>query len=158
MARSTITISCAGSLRPRGHRFATRSDTEVLVHLYESHGPEMVRHLHGMFAFSIWDSRRQRLFLARDRTGMKPLSYALRGDGIVYCSELRALYAFDRSALRVAPGAVMEYLAFGYVPDPDSIFEGVSKLPAGHFLFGVRGARWRCGRYWSPPLPDDTSR
>jgi asparagine synthase (glutamine-hydrolysing) len=139
-----------------GHRFATRSDTEVLVHLYENHGPEMVRHLHGMFAFSIWDSRRQRLFLARDRTGMKPLSYALRGGGIVYCSELRALYAFDRSALRVAPGAVMEYLAFGYVPDPDSIFEGVSKLPAGHSLLWSPGREVHVGRYWTPPLPDAT--
>ena len=143
-------------LTAAGHRFATRSDTEVLVHLYESHGPEMVRHLHGMFAFSIWDSRRRRLFLARDRTGMKPLSYALRGDGIVYCSELRALYAFDRSALRVAPGAVMEYLAFGYVPDPDSIFEGVSKLPAGHFLLWSPGREVQVSRYWTPPLPDAT--
>ena len=145
-------------LTAAGHRFATRSDTEVLVHLYESHGPEMVRHLHGMFAFSIWDSRRQRLFLARDRTGMKPLSYALRGDGIVYCSELRALYAFDRSALRIAPGAVMEYLAFGYVPDPNSIFEGVSKLPAGHFLLWSPGRDVHVSRYWSPPLPDPTLR
>jgi asparagine synthase (glutamine-hydrolysing) len=87
---------------------------------------------------------------------MKPLSYALRGDGIVYCSELRALYAFDRSALRVAPGAVMEYLAFGYVPDPDSIFEGVSKLPAGHFLLWSPGREVQVGRYWTPPLPDAT--
>jgi asparagine synthase (glutamine-hydrolysing) len=141
-----------------GHRFATRSDTEVLVHLYESHGPDMVRHLHGMFAFSIWDSRRQRLFLARDRTGMKPLCYALRGDGIVYCSELRALYAFDRSALRIAPGAVMEYLAFGYVPDPNSIFEGVSKLPAGHILLWSPGRELQVRRYWTPPLPDATFR
>jgi len=137
-----------------GHHFATRSDTEVLVHLYESHGPEMVRHLHGMFAFSIWDSRRQRLFLARDRTGMKPLSYAVRGEGIVYCSELRALYAFDRSALRIASGAVMEYLAFGYVPDPNSIFEDVRKLPAGHFLLWSPGRDAQVIRYWTPPLPD----
>ena len=141
-----------------GHRFATRSDTEVLVHLYESHGPEMVRHLHGMFAFSIWDSRMQRLLLARDRTGMKPLSYAPRGDGVVYCSELRALYAFDRSALRIAPGAVMEYLAFGYVPDPMSIFEGVRKLPAGHFLVWSPGREVQVSRYWSPPLPDPALR
>jgi asparagine synthase (glutamine-hydrolysing) len=141
-----------------GHRFATRSDTEVLVHLYESHGPEMVRHLQGMFAFSIWDSRRQRLFLARDRTGMKPLSYALRGAGIVYCSELRALYAFDRSSLRIASGAVMEYLAFGYVPDPDSIFEGVCKLPAGHFLLWSPGREVHVSRYWTPPLPDPALR
>ena len=145
-------------LTAAGHRFATRSDTEVLVHLYESHGPEMVRHLHGMLVFSIWDSRRQRLLLARDRTGMKPLSYALRGGGIVYCSELRALYAFDRSALRIASGAVMEYLAFGYVPDPDSIFEGVCKLPAGHFLLWSPGREVHVSRYWSPPLPDPALR
>ena len=86
------------TLEAAGHRFHTRSDTEVLVHLYEEHGTDMVRQLHGMFAFSIWDSRRQRLFIARDRTGMKPLSYAVRGGGIVYCSELLSLYAFDRSA------------------------------------------------------------
>jgi len=145
-------------LTAEGHRFATRSDTEVLVHLYESHGPEMVLRLHGMFAFSIWDSRRQRLLLARDCTGMKPLSYALRGDGIVYCSELRALYAFDRSALRIASGAVMEYLAFGYVPDPESIFEGVCKLPAGHFLLWTPGRDVHVSRYWSPPLPDPALR
>jgi asparagine synthase (glutamine-hydrolysing) len=145
-------------LQLTGHRFATRSDTEVLVHLYEEHGVDMVRRLHGMFAFSIWDARRQRLFMARDRTGMKPLSYALRGQGIVFGSELRALYAFDRSALRVAPGAVMEYLAFGYVPDPNSIFEDVSKLPAGHFLVWSPRHELEVRRYWSPPLPDATRR
>src|SRR3984957_21311712 len=101
-------------LEASGHRFATRSDTEVLVHLYEEFGTGMARHLQGMFAFSIWDSRNQRLFIARDRTGMKPLSYADRSGGIVFCSELRSLYAFDRSTLKVAAGAVMEYLAFGY--------------------------------------------
>lgn len=146
------------TLEAAGHRFATRSDTEVLVHLYEEHGTDMVRQLHGMFAFSIWDSRRQRLFIARDRTGMKPLSYAVRGGGIVYCSELRSLYAFDRSALRVAPSAVLEYLAFGYVPDPSSIFEGVSKLPPGHFLVWSRGRPVEVQRYWNPPLPDSSLR
>jgi asparagine synthase (glutamine-hydrolysing) len=145
-------------LQLAGHRFATRSDTEVLVHLYEEHGVDMVRRLHGMFAFAIWDARRQRLFMARDRTGMKPLSYALRGEGIVFGSELRALYAFDRSALRVAPGAVMEYLAFGYVPDPNSIFEDVSKLPAGHFLVWSPRQELEVRRYWSPPHPDATRR
>ena len=89
---------------------------------------------------------------------MKPLSYALRGDGIVYCSELRALYAFDRSALRIAPGAVMEYLAFGYVPDPNSIFEGVTKLPAAHFLVWSPGREVHVQRYWRPPLPDGALR
>jgi asparagine synthase (glutamine-hydrolysing) len=141
-----------------GHHFTTRSDTEVLVHLYESHGPEMVRRLHGMFAFSLWDSRNRRLLLARDRTGMKPLCYALRSGGIVYCSELRALYAFDRSALQIAPGEVMEYLAFGYVPDPNTIFAGVSKLPPAHFLVWSPGREVQVQRYWSPPLTDRTLR
>jgi asparagine synthase (glutamine-hydrolysing) len=145
-------------LTAAGHRFTTRSDTEVLVHLYEEYGTDMVRRLQGMFVFSIWDSRRARLFIARDRTGMKPLSYALRGDGIVYGSEVRALYAFDRSALQVTPGAVMEYLAFGYVPDPNSIFEGVSKLPAGHFLVWSPGHSVQVQRYWRPPVPDGTLR
>jgi len=143
-------------LTAAGHRFATHSDTEVLVHLYEEHGTDMVRQLHGMFAFSIWDSRRQRLFLARDRSGMKPLSYTLREGGIVYGSELRALYAFDRHALRIAPASVMEFLAFGYVPDPSSIFEGVTKLPAAHFLLWSPGREVQVQRYWRPPPPDGT--
>jgi len=141
-------------LEASGHRFATRSDTEVLVHLYEEFGTGMARHLQGMFAFSIWDSRNQRLFIARDRTGMKPLSYTDRSGGIVFCSELRSLYAFDRSTLKVAAGAVMEYLAFGYVPDPSSIFEDVKKLPPGHFLVWSPGREVAVHRYWSPPHPE----
>jgi asparagine synthase (glutamine-hydrolysing) len=142
-------------LEAAGHRFSTRSDTEVLVHLYEQYGPEMVRRLHGMFAFSIWDARRQRLFIARDRTGMKPLSYTLRGGGIVYCSELRSLYAFDRASLHVSPSAVMEYLAWGYVPEPSSIFEGVRKLPPAHYLLWSPHGEIAIHRYWSPPLTQD---
>src|SRR5216117_3438922 len=121
-------------LEASGHRFRTRSDTEVLVHLYEDFGSEMVSRLHGMFAFAIWDSRNRVLLIARDRTGMKPLSYMARPEGLVFCSELRSLWALDSSRLRVSPSAVMQYLAFGYVPDPASIFEGVRKLPPGHLL------------------------
>lgn len=139
-----------------GHQFRTHSDTEVLVHLYEQYGTDMAARLHGMFAFSIWDARQQRLFIARDRMGMKPLSYAVRGGGIVYCSELRSLYAFDRSSLRIAPGAVMEYLAYGYVPDPRSIFEGVKKLPPAHFLTWSPGRDVEVRRYWHQPIPDQS--
>lgn len=145
-------------LEASGHRFRTHSDTEVLVHLYEEHGPEMARRLHGMFAFAMWDSRKRCLFIARDRTGMKPLSYAVRGNGIVFCSELRSLYAFDRSSLRVAPGAVMQYLAFGYVPDPSSIFEGTRKLPPAHYLTWSPGKAVELHRYWRPPIPDGSVR
>jgi asparagine synthase (glutamine-hydrolysing) len=138
-----------------GHRFRTHSDTEVLVHLYEDCGPEMVTQLRGMFAFALWDSRRQVLLIARDRTGMKPLSYRASSEGLVFCSELRSLWALDSSRLRVAPSAVMQYLAFGYVPDPASIFEGVRKLPPGHLLLwsARNGAEVR--RYWTPPHPED---
>jgi asparagine synthase (glutamine-hydrolysing) len=104
-----------------------------------------------MFAFAIWDARRSTLLIARDRTGMKPLSYRASPEGLVFCSELRSLWAFDSASLPIAPSAVMQYLAFGYVPDPASIFEGVRKLPPGHLLLwsAHRGAEVR--RYWTPP-------
>jgi asparagine synthase (glutamine-hydrolysing) len=126
----------------------------VLVHLYEDFGPEMVSRLHGMFAFAIWDSRNESLLMARDRTGMKPLSYLASAEGLVFCSELRSLWALDPGRLRVAPSAVMQYLAFGYVPDPASIFEGVTKLPPGHLLLwsARKGAQVR--RCWTPPHPE----
>ena len=143
-------------LERAGHRFSTRCDTEVLVHLYEECGLEMVEQLHGMFAFSIWDATRSQLLLARDRTGMKPLSYFEHGGGIEFCSELRSLWAADSSALRILPAAVMQYLAFGYVPDPLTIFAGVRKLPPGHLLTwsAVRGISIR--RYWQVSPPSET--
>ncbi len=91
----------------------------------------MVTRLHGMFAFAIWDSRSKNLLIARDHTGMKPLSYMALPEGVVFCSELRSLWAFQPDHLRVSPSAVMQYLAFGYVPHPASIFEGVQKAAAG---------------------------
>lgn len=140
-------------LERAGHRFRTHSDTEVLVHLYEDFGLEMVSQLHGMFAFAIWDSRTGNLFMARDRTGMKPLSYMASPGALVFCSELRSLCAFAPNSLRVSPSAVMQYLAFGYVPHPATIFEGVRKLPPGHILSwnAQRGPEVR--RYWTPPRP-----
>lgn len=138
-------------LEATGHHFATRSDTEVLVHLYEEHGSDMVSRLHGMFAFSIWDARKQTMLIARDRTGMKPLSYFASMGGIVYCSELRSLWAFRSDNLHVAPAAVMQFLAFGYVPDPNSIFQGVQKLPPGHMLLWSADKGVEVRRYWSPP-------
>lgn len=140
-------------LEASGHSFRTHSDTEVLVHLYEDFGPEMVARLHGMFAFAIWDSRNSVLFIARDRTGMKPLSYLPLPEGVVFCSELRSLWAFDPGLLQVSSSAVMQYLAFGYVPDPASIFQGVRKLPPGHFLLWSAKKGVEVRRYWAPPHP-----
>src|SRR5947199_6729200 len=141
-------------LEASGHRFRTHSDTEVLVHLYEDFGPEMATRLHGMFAFAIWDSRNRVLLIARDRTGMKPLSYLASPEGLVFCSELRSICALDSGRLRVAPSAVMQYLAFGYVPDPASIFEGVRKLPPGHLLLWSAHKGTEVRRYWSSPHPE----
>jgi asparagine synthase (glutamine-hydrolysing) len=140
-------------LEASGHRFRTHSDTEVLVHLYEDAGSAMVSRLHGMFAFAIWDSRDGSLLVARDRTGMKPLSYAESPGGLAFCSELRSLCALRGGSLNVSPGAVMQYLAFGYVPDPASIFEGVKKLPPGHLLTWSKGKGAAVRAYWTPPSP-----
>jgi asparagine synthase (glutamine-hydrolysing) len=141
-------------LQAGGHRFRTRSDTEVLVHLYEDMGPDMARELHGMFAFSIWDAPRRRLLIARDRTGMKPLSYLQTPRGLIYCSELRSLIASRLQDLRVSDAAITQYLAFGYVPDPNSVFDGVRKLRPGHLLVWEPSGRCEVRRYWQPRAPD----
>lgn len=133
-----------------GHRFATRSDTETLVHLYEEHAERMVEHLRGMFAFAIWDARRQRLFLARDRVGIKPLYVWHAPQGPAFASELRAFLAHPEFSARVNDEAVAWYLALGYVPDPLCAFEGVEKLPPGHWMSWQPGQAARVERYWRP--------
>ncbi len=143
-------------LQARGHRFGTRSDTEVLVHLYEEFGEQMLGRLRGMFAFAIWDLKNRTLFIARDRTGMKPLSYRESPQGLLFCSELRSLLAVASADLNVMPESIAKYLAFGYVPDPDSVFAGVKKLPPGHFLVWSADSRsLRVDQYWQPPFPRD---
>jgi asparagine synthase (glutamine-hydrolysing) len=134
-------------LRAHGHRFATQGDTEVIVHLYEEHGPDCVRHLHGMFAFALWDKRRRRLLIARDRVGKKPLFYALRAGGVSFSSELRSLLE-DPDVERVLdPRAVDYFLAYGYVPSPLAIFKAVRKLPPAHTLVFEDGEA-TISRYW----------
>src|SRR6185436_11710223 len=134
-------------LRARGHRFATRGDTEVIVHLYEEHGVDCVRHLHGMFAFALWDRGRQQLLLARDRVGKKPLVYALRDGVLSFASELSALLADDQIPREVDFTAVDRYLAFGYVPSPLTAIRCVRKLPPAHTLV-MRDGRVTLRRYW----------
>jgi asparagine synthase (glutamine-hydrolysing) len=130
-----------------GHVLATKGDTEVIAHLYEEHGVECLSHLHGMFAFALWDRRRRRLLLARDRVGKKPLFYSLRGGVLSFASELRALLQ-DRGVPReVDPDAIDAYLAYGYVPAPRSVFRGVAKLPPAHRLV-YEGGSAKVERYW----------
>jgi asparagine synthase (glutamine-hydrolysing) len=117
-----------------GHKFKTRSDTEVLVHLYEELGERMVERLRGMFAFAIWDRRRRRLFLARDRVGIKPLYICRDEEKLIFASEPKAILAYPGIEAEVDPEALESYLAFGVVPGPRSIFKGIVKLPPAHTL------------------------
>jgi asparagine synthase (glutamine-hydrolysing) len=144
-------------LRPR-HVLRSRSDTEVLVHLYEETGAAMVDQLRGMFAFAIWDGRAARLTVARDRLGIKPLYYWPTNDGVAFASELRSLLALEEFPGEIDPGAVEEYLALGYVPDPACIFKGVRKLPPGHLLTWDAGQGIQVRRYWSPVRPEEPVR
>ena len=130
-----------------GHAFSTQGDTEVIVHLYEEHGEDCVRHLHGMFAFALWDTRRRQLLLARDRVGKKPLVYAQRDGALSFASELGALLEDDEVPREPDPVALDRYLAFGYVPTPLTALRGVSKLPPAHTML-VRDGRVSLRRYW----------
>lgn len=137
-------------LSKNGHRLATRSDTETLVHLYEEDGDRMVDSLRGMYGFAIWDTKRQRLFLGRDRLGIKPLYYREGPDGISFASELRSFLVDPDFRPQVSPEAIALYLSFGYVPDPHCVFDGVRKLPPGHVLSWDRESGLSVNRYWSP--------
>jgi asparagine synthase (glutamine-hydrolysing) len=133
-----------------GHRFATHSDTETIVHGYEEFGDDVVRHLRGMFAFAIWDERRERLLVARDRLGIKPLYYWEGDGGVAWVSELRSLLALERFRPELDHDAVAWYLSLGYVPDPHCIFRGVRKLAPGHRLTWSRREGLEVSEYWTP--------
>ncbi len=139
-------------LTARGHRFRTRSDTETIVHAWAEWGEDCVDHLHGMFAFALWDRRRESLFLARDRLGKKPLYYAELADGLVlFGSELKALTAHPALPRDLDPRAIEDYFAYGYVPDPKSIYRAVRKLEPAHCVVFRRGRPAPAPRaYWRP--------
>jgi asparagine synthase (glutamine-hydrolysing) len=127
-------LELRADLEARGHRFATRSDTEAIVHAYEQYGTGCLERFRGMFAFAVWDGRRRLLFLARDRVGKKPLFYAQADGQFVFASELQALVEHPGVRREVDPAAVDRYLTYGYIPAPGTIYRGVSKLSPGHFL------------------------
>ncbi|HEU5236825.1 MAG TPA: asparagine synthase (glutamine-hydrolyzing) [Pyrinomonadaceae bacterium] len=134
-------------LEKRGHRFRSESDTEILPHLYEEHGREMVQHLNGMFAFALWDETRRRLFIARDRFGEKPLYWGVFDGVLLFASEPKVLLAHPSVRPNLNLNALRRYLSFDYVPAPLSIYEGVSKLPAAHTLT-LEDGQIRVERYW----------
>lgn len=134
-------------LEARGHRFATNTDTEVIVHLYEEMGERCVTQLNGMFAFAIWDEKRQRLLLARDRLGKKPLHYALTANGLVFASEIAAILDDDCVERRLNTVALPQYLRLWYTPGAETMLQGIMRLPPAHVLVCENG-KIRRQRYW----------
>lgn len=148
-------------LRPElealGYRFTTNSDTEVILHAWQAWGSQCVQRLRGMFAFAIWDQKHRHLFLARDRLGIKPLYYALLPNGhFVFGSELKALLPHPALPRERDPMAIEDYFAYGYIPEPRTIFSGVRKLPPGHTLLIEKGQTLlpRTNQYWDIPFTD----
>ena len=137
-------------LERAGHRFRTRSDTEVILHLYEEAGARCVEQLRGMFAFAIWDGRLRRLFLARDRIGKKPLYFWQHAGLFLFASEIKALLVHPAVSREVDWEAFHHYLAFGYTPADRSIFAGIAKLPPAHTATLLDGTL-KLERYWTLP-------
>jgi len=140
-------------LSAAGHRFRTRSDIEVIVHLYEQHGPDCLARLRGMFGFALWDARRRRLLLARDRFGIKPLHYAETPEGLFFGSELKALLATGRVDRRLDVRALRELLTFSFVLAPRTLFDSVRQVLPGHYVLYERGALTE-HQYWDLRFPD----
>ena len=145
------------ALEAKGHRYQTRSDTETVVHLYEEEADRCVEALQGMFAFAIWDRSEQRLLLARDRLGIKPLYYSVTESELLFASEIKAILAVtpERPALNHA--AIPEFLATRYLAGDETFFRGIRKLPPGHVLTWSPAAGPQRRRYWSLPIGTDDS-
>lgn len=143
-------------LQQRGHVFTTASDTEVLVHLYEELGEDCVHELRGMFAFAVWDAPRRRLFLARDRLGIKPLYYAEVGQSLVFGSEIKAILQHPQVQAALDLEGLSNFLSLKYVPAPQTMFSGISALPPGHLLIcDEKGVRTRS--YWDLSFAQQTN-
>jgi asparagine synthase (glutamine-hydrolysing) len=148
-------------LEKLGHSFRSQSDTEVLPHLYEEYGDEVVQHLNGMFAFALWDARRRRLLLARDRFGEKPLYWGVFDNTLLFASEPKVLLAHPAVKSSLNLQALRQYLSFDYVPAPLTIYEGINKLPAAHTLT-IEDGRIDTRSYWclsyetKQPPPSET--
>ncbi len=144
-------------LEGTGHRFRTASDTETIVHLYEDEGPRALEYLNGMFALAVWDAHRAQLLLARDRLGQKPLAYRVEPDRLLFASELKALLEVADVPRRLSPQALDAYLTYQYVPHPQTIFEGIAKLPPAHYAL-YRDGKLEVRPYWQPDFSAEEER
>ena len=141
-------------LEAKGHRFITRSDAEVLPHLYEDRGSSFVSEINGMFGLAVWDERERRLIVARDRMGQKPMYWTRTDDALVFASELKAILAYPTIERNIDRKSLAKYLAYEYVPAPHTIFEGIYKLEAGFQLVAGNGAP-KVKEYWDVPMGSD---
>src|SRR6202048_4250404 len=137
-------------LESRGHQFRTHCDTEVIIHLYEEMGADCVKKRRGMFALPIYDKTKRKLILARDRLGKKPLHYALHNGNLYFASEIKSILAVAPELAEVNSQGLLEYLYYGYVPDPITAFTGIQKLPPGHLL-EFQDGKIRIRQYWDLP-------
>ena len=137
-------------LERRGHTFKTQTDTEIIVHAYEEYGADCVKHFNGMFAISLWDAHKRRLFLARDRVGIKPLYYWADQTKLVFASELKALILYPGVPRQTNLAALDLFLTLEYVPAPHTIYEGIFKLLPGHTLT-VENGDVKIRQYWDVP-------
>jgi asparagine synthase (glutamine-hydrolysing) len=140
-------------LLSKGHVFKTRTDTEVIVHLYEELGPGCLQKLRGMFAFAIWDANKRTMLLARDRVGIKPLYYCLKDSSLVFASEIKAILVDPSISGEIAPEVIDRFLTFLYVPGSDTLLKGIQKLEPGHYLL-VENGRPVIRQYWDLEFPD----
>lgn len=142
-------------LKDRGHQFKTESDTETIVHLYEEVGFDAPKHLRGMFAFTIWDRKKQILFGARDHFGIKPFYWTETPEAYAFGSEIKSLLKATGVKKKVNPTSFYHYLTFQYVPDPETMFEGIHKLPPGHFMV-IEDGKMKIEPYWKVEFhPED---
>jgi asparagine synthase (glutamine-hydrolysing) len=147
------------TLQAKGYPFVTHSDTEVILAAYELFDLECLQQLQGMFAFAIWDEDRQRLFLARDRLGIKPLYYYLDGEKVIFASEIKALLSDPEVPRELDLKGLFNFFAYGHAVAPDTIYRGIKKLLPGHYLICLRDGQWQLNQYWdSPPANDDVDR
>ncbi|MCH6570284.1 MAG: asparagine synthase (glutamine-hydrolyzing), partial [Acidobacteria bacterium] len=144
-------LSLREELEGRGHRFSTRTDTEVILHLFEEKGSETPKFLRGDFAFAIWNEREQKGFLARDHLGVKPLYYTAVDGKVIFSSELKAMLQEERLSLQLNPDALDLYWTFLYIPCPWTIYKNVFKLPPATYLEYEKGD-YKLIQYWKPPV------
>jgi asparagine synthase (glutamine-hydrolysing) len=158
----TIWLACNGEiynfmelreyLSKKGHIFYTKTDTEVIVHLYEEYGHDSLNKLKGMFAFAVFDQKKKELFIARDRFGIKPLYYCADGSQLIFASEIKSILQFPGFKRELDLAALDQYLTFEYVPSPRSIFKNIKKLPAAHYLV-YREKNINVSKYWDIGFP-----